>query len=149
MVRLKHYWRIIFPIVIALIIWFFSAASGDVSHNQSLGVANWLGWPNDITRKVAHVILFMAFGFSLAFYSKERYPQTYPRYESLIFNMIVVVVYGAIDEVHQLLVAGRNATFSDVVLDTVAGLCGILIYIAIYCLIWQLLIKRHSKKYYY
>ena len=149
MVRLKHYWRIIFPIVIALIIWFFSAASGDVSHNQSLGVANWLGWPNDITRKVAHVILFMAFGFSLAFYSKGRYPQTYPRYESLIFNMIVVVVYGAIDEIHLLLVDGRNAQFSDVVLDTIAGLCGILIYIAIYCLIWPLLIKRHSKKYYY
>jgi VanZ family protein len=142
MIRLKHYWRIVFPIAIAPIIWFFSTANGATSESQSMGVANWLGWSNEITRKVAHIVLYLAFGMSLAYYSKGRYPQTYPRYEALIFNMIVVVAYGAIDEVHQLLIAGRNGTFSDVVLDSFAGLCGILLYIAFYCLIWQKIEKR-------
>ena len=142
MVRLKHYWRIVFPIAIALIIWFFSAASGDASNSQSMSVASWLGWPHDITRKIAHVVLYLAFGASLAFYSKGRCPKTFPRYEALIFNMIIIVVWGAIDEIHQLLVAGRNGAFSDVILDTVAGLCGLLLYIAFYCLIWQKIEKR-------
>ena len=60
--------------------------------------------------------------------------------------MIIIVVWGAIDEIHQLLVAGRNGAFSDVVLDTVAGLCGLLLYIAFYCLIWQKIEKRPKSR---
>ena len=146
MVTFKRYWRIIVPIVVALIIWYFSALSGDASHHQSLSIANTLGWPNNLTRKIAHVILYLLFGASLAYYSQGRFPHSYPRYESLLHNLVIVVAYGAVDEIHQLLVAGRNGTFSDVVLDTFAGLAGILLYIAFYCLIWLRIRHRFYKK---
>lgn len=147
----KKYWRIVLPITVALIIWLFSAASGDLSHQQSQGIASFLGWPHGLTRKIAHFVLYLAFGASLAYYSQGRHRLTYPRYESLLFNLVAVAIYGAIDEVHQLLVAGRNGAVSDVVLDTVAGLCGILIYIAFYCLVWPKLrlwlhARYHHKK---
>ena len=135
---IKRWWRIIFPIIIAVIIWGFSAQSGDASDIQSLYFAQLLGLTNGVTRKLAHIFLFGLFGYSLSSFTKGLHPETYPTHSMLIYPLIVATVYGAIDEVHQLTVAGRSGTVGDVFIDTLAGLSGILVYIAIFCF-WRLL----------
>ena len=133
MIFLKRYWRIIFPIFFIIVIWCFSATSGDASNAESLKVASIFGLPNAVMRKLAHMALFGALGYSVASYIKGLHAAIFPNARIFISCVIPVVVYGAIDEVHQLTVAGRNATINDVIIDSIAGICGVLVYIAIFC----------------
>ena len=138
---LKRYWRIIFPIIIGLVIWAFSSQTGDISDEQSLRFAEYFGISNLAARKFAHVILFSAFGYAVTSFVKGLHPNLFPTYSLVIYPMIAVTVYGAIDEVHQLTVAGRTALVGDVFIDTLAGICGILAYVAIFCFFRRLRIR--------
>jgi VanZ family protein len=129
----KRYWRIIFPIVIAVIIWNFSSQTGDISDQQSLFWAQFFGLTNMVTRKLAHIVLFGLFGYSVTSFTKGLYPDFFPNYSLVIYPVIIATVYGAIDEVHQLTVMGRDAAIGDVFIDTLAGLAGVLAYVAIFC----------------
>ena len=130
---IRRHWRIIFPIIIAIIIWIFSSQPGDVSDAQSLYFAQLLGISNMAARKLAHFILFGAFGYATTSYIKGRNPDLFPTYNYVAYPIIITTVYSAIDEVHQLTVAGRSAQLGDVLIDTLAGICGVLIYIIIFC----------------
>jgi hypothetical protein len=137
MYYVRRYWRIIFPIVIAIIIWVFSSQTGDVSDAKSLRIAQMFGLSNEVARTFAHIILFGAFGYALCSFVKGLNPSTFPTHNLIVYPIIITTVYGAIDEVHQITVIGRSAQVSDVLIDTLAGLCGILLYIAIFCF-WRL-----------
>ena len=139
---IKRYWRIVFPIIIAIIIWAFSAQSGEASDAESLRYAESFGISNIAMRKIAHIILFGAFGYSLCSYIKGLYPYVFPTYNLVAYAAIIGIVYGAIDEVHQLTVIGRSALVSDVFIDALGVACGILIYIIIFCF-WRLF-RIHS-----
>lgn len=143
---IKKYWRIVFPVFFILAIWSFSAVAGDVSHADSLSIANSLGLSNYATRKIAHIFLFGALGYSFSSFVKGLSPAVFPNPSALIYCVILTTIYGAIDEVHQLTVAGRSGTINDVLLDTVAGLGGVLLYIAIFCFfrLWRI---RRAKLY--
>ena len=133
MYTIRRYWRIIFPIFFIIVIWIFSSYTGDTSNQQSLSFANWLGVSNEFARKLAHFILFSGLGYSLCSFVKGLHPAIFPTQTLVVYPTILCVVYGAIDEVHQLTVLGRNAQIGDVFIDSVAGIIGILIYIAIFC----------------
>lgn len=137
MYTIRRYWRIIFPIIIAIIIWGFSSQTGDISDAKSLKIAQFFGLSNEVARTFAHIILFGAFGYSLTSFVKGLYPEIFPTHNLVVYPIIITTVYGAIDEVHQITVIGRTAQVSDVLIDTLAGLCGILLYIAIFCF-WRL-----------
>ena len=137
MYTIRRYWRIIFPIIIAIIIWAFSSQTGDVSDASSLKFAQMFGLSNEVARTFAHIILFGAFGYSLTSFVKGLHPELFPTHNLIVYPIIITTVYGAIDEVHQITVIGRSAQVSDVLIDTLAGLCGILLYIAIFCF-WRL-----------
>ncbi len=130
---IKRYWRIIFPIFFIIVIWIFSSNNGDASASQSTFFANIFGLPNELIRKFAHFILFGALGYSCTSFIKGLHPLTFPKYTQVFYPVIITVVYGALDEVHQLTVMGRNGSISDVFIDALAGLAGVLAYIAFFC----------------
>ena len=139
----QKWWRIIFPIVIAIIIWHFSSQSAEVSGQLSQNVANSMGISDILARKLAHFVLFALLGFSLACFFKGREPNAFPTHSLVLYPILIATVYGAIDEVHQITVMGRDSQISDVVIDTLAGIAGVCAYTAIFCFIrrWRI---RHA-----
>ncbi|MBR3164475.1 VanZ family protein [Candidatus Saccharibacteria bacterium] len=142
---IRQYWRIVFPIFFILLIWFFSSQNGADSDTLSIGLATKLGLTNGLIRKLAHVVLFSCLGYSVASFLKGLHPATFPDYTMVIFCVIFTAVYGAIDEVHQLTVSGRSANFTDILIDSVAGLWGVLLYTAIFCFFRRWKIRRAQR----
>ena len=130
---LRRYWRIIFPIFFVAVIWMFSSHNGDVSDNESLFFASLFGISNGLIRKFAHFFLFGALGYSTTSFIKGLHPLTFPKHTHVFYPVIVTVIYGALDEVHQLTIAGRSGQASDVLIDALAGIAGVLAYIAYFC----------------
>ncbi len=130
---LRRYWRIIFPIFFVAVIWIFSSHNGDVSDNESLFFASLFGISNGLIRKFAHFFLFGALGYSTTSFIKGLHPLTFPKHTHIFYPVIVTVIYGALDEVHQLTIAGRSGQASDVLIDALAGIAGVLAYIAYFC----------------
>ena len=130
---LKRYWRLILPIFFMLLIWGFSSANGSDSQQTSQWVSDLLGVPNPLMRKLAHFALFAGLGFSISSFFKGLEPGAYPNLTSTIYAIVIPVAYAAIDEVHQLAIAGRNGSVADVFLDALAGIFGVCAYIAFFC----------------
>jgi VanZ family protein len=75
--------------------------------------------------KVAHFVLFFVFcglGWR-AFFHQSASPML--KHRALLFAFLVTVLYGALDEFHQLFVPSRQAD----VLDLLADACGALAYV--------------------
>ena len=136
---IKRYWRIIFPIFFMAVIWSFSARTGEVSDMDSSSFASAVGFSNEFARKFAHFVLYGALGYSASCFIKGLHPLTFPKSTQIFYPIILTVIYGALDEVHQLTVSGRNGGAEDVLLDAFAGLAGVLAYIAFFCFyrIWR------------
>ena len=130
---IKRYWRIIFPIFFVAVIWMFSSHDGDASDTESLFFANFFGISNALVRKFAHFFLFGALGYSCTSFVKGLHPLTFPKHTHVFYPVIITVIYGALDEVHQLTIAGRSGNASDVAIDALAGVAGVLAYVAYFC----------------
>ncbi|MBP5656438.1 VanZ family protein [Candidatus Saccharibacteria bacterium] len=133
MKTIRRYWRIIFPIFFIVLIWIFSGMNGQSSHNQSSDFASAFGITNAFARKLAHFVLFGALGYSISSFVKGLHTAEFPNFNLILYPIILCVVYGAIDEVHQLTIIGRNATIGDVFIDFLAGIIGTLVYVIIFC----------------
>ncbi len=95
-------------------------------------------------RKAAHFSIFAALGFfsNLAlrrFFVEENVPL--PRF-SLVFNALFCFVYACSDEFHQLFIAGRVGSFTDVLIDF-SGSVTALLLIAIFLGLFR---KNKGKK---
>jgi VanZ family protein len=69
--------------------------------------------------KIAHVLVFgfLGFLFTRSFKPSEEKP-TFIR---VLLVTLMVALYGGLDETHQLFVAGREASLTDVLADAVGG----------------------------
>ena len=143
---IRRYWRIIFPIFFVILIWAFSEANGQSSHSQSSNFASFFGISNAFARKLAHFVLFGALAYSIASFVKGLHTAEFPNFTLMIYPIVLTIAYGAIDEVHQLTVVGRNAAISDIFLDTLAGIIGTLVYIAIFCFWRRWRIRRQMRQ---
>lgn len=77
-----------------------------------------------LTRKAAHTVAYLALGV-LAYNVVRQY-----RLSSRVIVTVsaaVVVAYAIGDELHQLLVPGRSGEVRDVLIDSMAGLLGVLL----------------------
>ena len=141
MIELKNQrkkWRILafLPMLcMMLIIWGFSANSGDVSANQSEGIVNRLImsaehisgqplseeerslWEERIhtpIRKLAHMTEYMIFSLTVAFplmlYCKDK-----KKIQWITF--IYCTLYAGLDEIHQLFVPERSGQIRDVLIE--------------------------------
>ena len=143
---IRRYWRIIFPLFFVILIWSFSAHNGDVSDAESAGFAALFGLSNEVARKLAHLFLFGALGYSCTSFIKGLHPVSFPKYTQVFYPIIFTTIYGALDEVHQLTVVGRNSSAGDVLVDAVAGFGGVLVYIIIFCVyrLWRIRRMQNS-----
>lgn len=141
---IKRYWRIIFPIFFVIVIWTFSAHTGEVSNTESDNIASIVGFSNGFIRKFAHFVLFSALGYSCTSFIKGLHPLTFPKHTQVFYPIIITIIYGALDEVHQLTVAGRNGSAGDIFIDALAGLAGVFAYIAFFCLYRMWKAKRST-----
>ena len=140
--KIERYWRSICPIFFVIIIWAFSATSGESSQASSSAFANMFGISNALARKLAHFILFAGLGYSISSFLKGLNVSQFPTLTTTIYTTVFAVAYAAIDEVHQLAIAGRNGSVTDVLIDSLAGFAGVLAYIAIFCYVRRYRFKQ-------
>lgn len=137
-------------IFMMLLIWGFSANTGDASSKQSIGVVSRvilfvekatgaeltqeerICWEERIhtpVRKVAHMTEYMIFSCTVAFpfllYKKRK------EWISKV-TFLFCVCYASIDEIHQLFVPDRSGQIRDVFIDSIGILIGILLFRKIY-----------------
>lgn len=139
--------KIIFAVLALLwmgIIFSFSARNGEQSSSDSNKVGTVLGkllipqfteWTDKmqvefavkidhIVRKTAHVTEYAVLGFLLAQAFMEDKAKLLFR---IIMPWCIGALYAATDEIHQLFIPGRSGQISDVLLDSVGVLIGVMV----------------------
>lgn len=115
------------------VIFMFSNEIADSSSERS-GViveviSRSVSWSQDIltflTRKAAHIFIYFVLGV-LAFNVAKDFRISNKR--AVMLSVVFVILYAITDEFHQSFVPGRSAELRDVLIDTVAGAMGALIY---------------------
>ena len=118
-------------------IFYMSSCNGNVSSDQSGTIAyvlhNILGINYSdklifIIRKCAHVSEFFILGI-LVINLISKYNVKY----SYLISFIICVLYASIDEFHQLFVPGRSGQVTDVLIDLIGVVLGLLLVFLIRC----------------
>ena len=94
-----------------------------------------------IIRKFAHLFLFTSLGVFLtgaAINFKAQKP-----FVKYLFVLLTGLVYGAIDEIHQIFIDGRSSEFIDVILDFSGVLLGVVFAIIFYKIL-QIIAKKRK-----
>jgi len=132
------------PVILwMMLIFFLSAQSGVESDGLSskvtelmLGLINQVvpafsssmadyAYLNRAVRKLAHFLLYLALGLlSVQALRKNGFTGRKP----LVLGVIICALYAVTDELHQTFVPGRSGQIGDVILDTVGGLAGAILY---------------------
>lgn len=60
----------------------------------------------------------------------------------MLFSLLIGIEYAAIDEIHQLFIAGRAGKFSDVLIDTI----GVALGISVCMLFYKIGMKQFQKR---
>lgn len=122
-------------IVWALLIFTFSGQGHEVSSGQSMGIVQsveqviGLAVPETLVRKGAHVFMYAVLGVLVVrVVSAHRIVNVKL---ALTLSLAAVCLYAVSDEMHQLSVPGRSGQVSDVLLDAIAGMIGICLYVVI------------------
>lgn len=118
----------------------FSSQNGEKSGNLSGNIAEFilkqvhyddienkeqiLERTESIIRKIAHFSIYTLVGFLLM-----SFISTYNLRENkrIIISLCVGVLYATSDEIHQLFISGRSGKITDVILDSMGVLLGILL----------------------
>lgn len=112
----------------------FSSMNGRASDAQSMPLAGFLGLPHGLVRKAAHFVLFALLGALWYNYVRNNsFFKPTPAF-AVTLSLALTVIYAFVDEAHQTFVPGRSGMLSDVLIDSVAGLTGIVIFAIIYYL---------------
>lgn len=102
-----------------------------------LAVEKW----NFIIRKFAHAFEYALLGglLHLAFSAS-----CFTKIKTLVFSLIISIIYASTDEIHQLFVPGRTGKVTDVMIDTCGALAGLLFMAGITSM-WSSLSKKGKK----
>lgn len=157
--RSKNLWRYILLLFWCLVIFFFSHDTGESSSKKSSKVTEFVvevyekvttqevdrsdlvmqNWHHGI-RKFAHFSLYFVLGICafLCFYDTSK---------NFFISLSFCFFYSITDEVHQLFLSGRNASITDIFLDTFGSFCGILLLFIIFRTLYKsnLLVKKFDK----
>lgn len=100
--------------------------AGNVVSVEHVGVAGFIEF---FIRKAAHFTVFGLLGFFtcgvLCTILKKG------RIVSVLVSLYFVIVYACLDELHQKITGGRSPLLEDIIIDTLGGFCGIMIFIII------------------
>ena len=129
---IKKYWQIVFPIIIMILIWSFSAQNGEESDGISLGLAAKLGLPNGVVRKIAHFTIYAALGVALINFFRSIKHKKIIGFKYTIISLAIAATYSCIDEFHQSFIPERDGNPLDILIDSLGTLAGISIFIVFY-----------------
>lgn len=109
-------------IVILCVLYWFSAQNGILSTNQSNEVLSQLNLDSKnpmytlVIRKSAHFLIYFVIGVLV-----------YLITESPCKTILAILLIACGDELHQMFVPGRAGRLSDVGIDLLGGICGLMI----------------------
>ena len=89
---------------------------------QNLGVAYFIEF---FIRKFAHLFVFFIFGLLTVRAVCNKVGKSVL---AMILSLLLVMVYAGLDELHQMYTGGRTPLLTDVYIDTIGGLIGIITY---------------------
>lgn len=80
-----------------------------------------------VSDKIEHLAAYFILSqfLSLLFLFQDKY--VWIKKHHLVSALIVVFVYGAIDEIHQLFIPGRSCDILDLTADTIGAIAGLLL----------------------
>lgn len=106
-----------FRFIVPLVLWMLLIFVASSIQANVYPRVNWWGWA-----KIVHLVFYgvLCFLSWRAIMQQERYPQLVRHAESAA--LIVVLLYGASDEFHQIFTAGRHPSVLDVFIDC-GGAC--------------------------
>lgn len=164
----RHLLSIIFACVtvyIMILIFSFSAQTGEISSGVSKGVSRAIaklivgGFSElseaekllkiealvPIVRKTAHFLVYCSLGFfslitAKTFFRESR--RAFKAKKGLIGVSAFCFLYAASDEIHQLFVAERSGSPLDVLLDFCGALVGIFIGLLVYTIFVKVFLKK-------
>ena len=138
--------NIFLAVVWMIFIFIMSSLEGDASNAKSyfivdmfknIGLVNSMEAEavlNFIIRKSGHFLEY----FILAVFIYNALKEFIDKKYIIILTIFFVFLYACSDEIHQLFVVGREGKFSDVIIDTLGGVAGVLS-----CKITNYIIKRY------
>jgi VanZ family protein len=78
-----------------------------------------------VLRKIAHFSLFFILAILLYFAIKSHRKK-----HAKILTIICCIFFAGMDEYHQIFIAGRNARFTDIIIDIAGAVCALLLVTA-------------------
>jgi VanZ family protein len=131
---MKQYYKLIMLLMWMIVIFLLSNEEASTSSSRSNEIVHlittsfYLGLPEEfltfLTRKTAHIIAYFILGI-LAFNVFHIRISSIKR--TIIVSAAFTLAYAISDEIHQLFVPGRSGEIRDVLIDTTAGIIGIVI----------------------
>lgn len=90
---------------------------------------------NPIMRKIAHYSIYLVGGILIIFFISTIVKS---EGRGVLYSTLIGLIYAITDEIHQMFMDGRTAKVTDVYIDTLGVITGIVIYITIkkiiYCI---------------
>lgn len=133
----KRYLRWFYVLVWALVIFLFSNQDGSASSSNNkfilyllksinINIDYIFGNQTDyIIRKSAHFFEY----FILCHFLFKALSIDIEHKKSILISLFLTFLYACSDEIHQMFVSGRAASFKDVIIDTSGGLLYLIIYL--------------------
>ncbi len=98
----------------------------------------------ELIRKFAHMLEFTALSFSLY----NGIFATWELKKAPVISLVLTVICAIGDEIHQIFVPGRAFQLSDILIDSLGAIIGIVAYLVI-CKIYLIIKERGNKKWQY
>lgn len=95
-------------------------------------------------RKLAHFTIFALLGFCFANAFKNSFE--FKSFYKYLLSIISTFIYASFDEFRQNFVENRGPSFKDVLIDSLGGLAGVLLYVFMIYIINKVISKRKLNK---
>ena len=96
---------------------------------------------NPIMRKIAHYTIYLIGGILIMFFI-STIVQSEKR--GVLYSVLIGSIYAITDEIHQMFMDGRTAKITDVLIDTLGVITGVVIYITIKTIIYRIKSKDNK-----
>lgn len=135
-------------LVLVILGFIFSLSAQNAEESKELSdslVSRIIGWINlyidgELLRKFAHMLEFTALSFSLY----NAIFATCEKGKSGLISLVITVMIAIGDEIHQIFVPGRAFQFSDILIDGIGAIIGVIAYFTIYRIF--MIIKERGNK---
>ncbi|MBT8386900.1 MAG: VanZ family protein [Ignavibacteria bacterium] len=108
----------VFSTLVVYWIILFVGTSLPVQSVPSLGIGG-----DKVAHFFAYLILSVLLYLTFIFQEKFRFAQR----NAVQLTLAIAIIYGVLDEIHQMLVPGRSAELLDWIADSIGSVCGVLI----------------------